>query len=109
MPRPGKSINSSPLHQPVAASRGARWSKHAGPEHADQYEPDSSVMIDAVTQETEVQIDLVEPAAAEAAAPAPATIEPPLRPIPEVWTSDRVIEGRTYRRTDRLVPSDVDS
>ena len=107
MPRPDKPINSSPLYRPVAASRGSRWSKHASPEHAAQYEPDPSVVVDPVTQETVFQIDLAEPEVVEVPDAAPMLVEPVAPPKPEEWTSERVIEGRIYRRTDRLVPSEV--
>ncbi len=117
--RPKKPIKPGDLSQPVGSSRGSVWKKHAGPEFASQYEPDGSLLIDPVTQETVAEIDLTDTdnVSIEVVIDSPETSpdQPAPRPIVDqptyTWLSERSIEGRTYRRTDRraLVVSGGDS
>lgn len=89
----------------MPAARSSVWKKHAGPEHSSQYEPDGTVLVDAMTHETVEVIDLAEVEAREAAK-VPVQVEPEAIPVePKVaytWTTERVIDGRTYRRSDTL-------
>lgn len=63
-----------------------------------------------MTHETVAQIDLTEVEARKAKAD-PQQVKPdPVELAPKVsyvWTSERAIEGRTYRRTDMKVPETV--
>lgn len=106
MPRPTKSITPGSLTDPVAAARSSVWRKHASPEHAAQYEPDGAILVDALTHETVAHVDLT-----EVSKPTVRLVEDPSSSMPEVepvvahvWVSERAIEGRTYRRSDALVP-----
>ena len=107
MPRPNKPINPGPLTQPVSASRGSTWAKHAGPEHSDQYEPDGLILVDAMTHETVTEIDVRDDVpVVTVSEDVEITLVEPLTPtVTYVWESSRTIEGRTYRRFDELVPA----
>lgn len=111
MPRPNKPIHPASLTEPVAASRGNTWRKHAGPEFASQYEPDGTILVDPMTHETVAIIDLT-----DVEAPTVSMTSEPRTPVPEirmavplVWTSQRSIDGRSYSRVDVLVPQDEDA
>ncbi len=106
MPRPNKPIKPGPLSQPVAASRGSKWAKYAGPENAAQYEPDGVIMVDAFTQETVTEVDVSAPEpVVTVSEDIPVRLVEPLAPrVTYSWESDRTIEGRSYHRIDRLVP-----
>lgn len=115
MPRPSKNITPGSLTDPVPAARSKVWRKHAGPEHASQYEPDGTVLVDALTQETVAEIDLTDvdrpkvtvlpvERVVEEAEPVVKEAEPVVN---LVWTSDRSIEARVYHRSDALVPEEA--
>lgn len=108
MPRPDKHIQQGSLTEPVTASRSRTWVKHAGPEFASQYDPDGSILVDAMTHETVAEVDLTdaERPVVSIAPPPPALIEAPA-PIVHTWETERTIEGRMYHRVDSLVPSSV--
>ena len=106
MPRPTKRIEPGSLTDPVVAARSSVWRKHASPEHAAQYEPDGAILVDALTHETVAHVDLT-----EVSKPTVSLVEDVPPPAPEVqptisfvWTSERTIDGRTYRRSDALIP-----
>ena len=108
VPRPNKPINSWQLSEPVVASRGSKWDKHAGPEHAAQYEPDGRILVDAMTHETVTEVDVRDESPVVTVAPE-ITVDLVERLEPKVsydWQSERWIEGRTYHRLDQLVAVD---
>ena len=81
---------------------------HAGPEHSDQYEPDGKIVIDPLTHATVAHVDLTEDEPTVDLDPTPAVeIVEPVPMFTYRWTSERTIEGRTYRRTDRKVAEPV--
>ncbi|MCZ7532860.1 MAG: hypothetical protein M5U23_05575 [Acidimicrobiia bacterium] len=111
MPRPNKPIHSSPLSEPVAASRGNTWRKHAGPEFASQYEPDRTILVDPMTHETVAIIDLndVEEPVVSIASASQEPVPEVHKSVPLVWTTQRSIDGRSYSRVDVLVPQNDDA
>lgn len=108
MPRPNKPINPGQPVKLVVASRGSVWNKHAGPEHAEQYEPDNVIFVDPLTSETVTEVDVTDDSPTVTVAPEVlVTLVEPIAPKVEYdWQSKRWIEGRTYHRLDRLVPMD---
>ncbi|KAA3637740.1 MAG: hypothetical protein DWP92_07310 [Armatimonadetes bacterium] len=111
MPRPNKPIQPASLTDPVSASRGNTWRKHAGPEFASQYEPDGTILVDPMTHETVAIVDLSDveaPVVSVGTEPQSPVSEIP-REAPLVWTSQRSIEGRSYSRLDVVVPQEVDA
>jgi len=107
MPRPTKPIQQGSLTEPVAASRSRTWRKHAGPEHASQYDPDGTILVDSLTHETVAEVDLTDAAEPTVSiAPVEAVVET-APPVTYSWQSDRSIDGRMYHRHDELVPEVV--
>ena len=110
MPRPSKSITPGSLTDPVPAARSSVWRKHAGPEHSAQYEPDGTLLVDAMTHETVEVIDLTE-VEARRAAKARVPVEPAVAQLECVvayeWVTERSVDGRTYRRSDKLTAQGV--
>ncbi len=111
MPRPNKPIHQASLTEPVTASRGNTWRKHAGPEFASQYEPDGTILVDPMTHETVAIIDLsdVEAPVVSITSEQQASDPEIHRAVPLVWTSQRNIDGRNYSRVDVLVPQRDDA
>ena len=109
MPRPTKNITPGSLTDPVPAARSRVWRKHAGPEHSSQYEPDGTILVDAMTHETVAEIDLtdVESPVIEVKETTSLDVVEPEPVVTRVWVTERTIEGRTYRRSDSLVPEDA--
>lgn len=107
MPRPNKPVELGSLTDPITASRPSTWRKHAGPESADEYEPDGAILVDALTHETVEEIDLTPvdtPLVTIAPTAGGFAREPAPVAVPREWTSGRAIEGRAYRRVDELAP-----
>jgi hypothetical protein len=92
----------------VVASRGSVWNKHAGPEHAEQYEPDGVIYVDSLTHETVTEVDVTEESPVVTVAPQVVVklVEPIAPKVRHDWQSLCEIDGRTYRRADKLVPAD---
>lgn len=98
--------------QLVVASRGSRWEKHAGPENAAQYEPDGLILVDPMTHESVTEIDVRENEPVVTVAQEISMTVVDSEPEPEIkvrydWESERSVEGRTYSRSDSLVPVDA--
>ncbi len=122
MPRPDKKITPGGLHSASTSSRGQSWTKYGSIETADLHEGIPS----------EITIDLThEPGETVRSGGSSKYVErsfaAPLPPLPDdeqgeqgedvsvgivvetEWSSVRVIEGRTYRRHDELVPRTVEA
>ncbi len=114
MPRSDKPINpTGRLDDPVSSSRAVRWTKYGGIETADGVRGAPTTV--EVTVDDITVIDEAPPtpskweqrgASAQIAADSPS--KPAVEPE-KVWVVDRVIEGRTYRRTDALVAVELPS
>jgi hypothetical protein len=107
MPRPNKPVELGSLTDPISASRPSSWRKHAGPEFASEYEPDGAILVDALTHETVAVVDVTDaesPKVAIEPGLAESDLAPSSPPVVLEWTSERSIDGRTYRRVDEIVP-----
>ncbi len=125
MPRPDKDINPGRLDGPIAPSRAESWTKYGGPETAgghrgapsdldhDVVDPDVvEVTIDDITvtqHPDEPQSKYMTRSTSAHGIGAP-EVETKAKPtlIAREWVVDRIVEGRTYRRTDKLIIVELD-
>ena len=120
MPRPNKPINPGRLDGEVSSSRPYSWSKHNSEPGSSETRGASSsieVRVDDITIVDDVDTD-------EAPAPPDATkyqsrgtaahliyedgvLQPAKVRFEEQWSTDRSIEGRTYRRVDTMTRVEI--
>jgi len=114
MPRPDKQINPGRLHDPVSSGRSQVWTKYGGRETVDGHRgtPSSteSVVVEVTVDDITVtdypeESDSKYATRGTAAQGIGVPDDPKTKPVEFVdeWVVDRIIEGRTYRRTDTLV------
>ncbi|MEN8041571.1 MAG: hypothetical protein ABFR95_08720 [Actinomycetota bacterium] len=117
MPRPSKKISQGRLEDQADSPRTQSWTKYGGPETADGHRGSSNtveVSADDITvvysEEDSASKYMMRGMSAYAAdsdsEPAEAS-----ELVPEFvreWVIDRSVEGRIYRRTDRLILVELD-
>lgn len=110
MPRPDKEINPGQLDESVSAPRTHSWTKYGGAETAEGHRGTPTtveVTVDDLTV-TEVPDDAeskytTRGTAAHGVGLPEETLAKNRVEVVREWVIDRTVEGRTYRRTDKLV------
>jgi hypothetical protein len=116
MPRPDKDINPGRLDGPVSPSRSQSWTKYGGPETAGGHRGVPStveVTVDDITvtehpDELQSKYTTRGTAAHGIGLPEEVLKKNRVEYVRE-WVVDRTVEGRIYRRADRLVMVELKS
>jgi hypothetical protein len=114
MPRPDKEINPAGLDGPVSSSRSQSWTKHGGPETVGGHRGapgNVEVTVDDVTV-TEHPDDVqskytTRGTAAHGIGLSEEALKKDRVEFVREWIIDRTIEGRIYRRADKLVMAEL--
>jgi hypothetical protein len=110
MPRPDKEINPGRLDGPESRPSRESWTKYGGPETADAHRGSSGtveVTVDDITV-TERPDDsgskyTTRGTAAHGVGLSEEVLKKDRVEFVREWVIDRTVEGRTYRRTDKLI------
>lgn len=109
MPRPDKNIRPGQLDEPVSSARSHSWTKYGGPETVEGHKGGQGsveVTVDDITvTEHGGKFEskyTTRGTSAHGMGVVDDVDSPPVEVVRK-WIVDRTVEGRTYRRTDRLV------
>ena len=116
MPRPDKKINSGRIDGPVSPARSSAWTKYGEAETVgDRVESPSTfeIVVDDITvtqssDELDSKYTTRGTSAHGVGLPHEMLKTPRVEYVRE-WVIDRTVEGRTYRRVDKLVMVELES